>query len=108
LEKKFEKNDCSVTQLRTGENVTPEPQCTAEEFAYRFCSVFNSSSVIIPDNTHFTLAGFFNLPSISKSYVKQAIRRLTSSKYVGPDEIPSFINVDCFPLFYITFSILLC
>jgi hypothetical protein len=107
LKKKCEKNGHSVTQLRTGENVIPEPWCTAENFAYHFCSVFNSSSpVIIPDNTHFTLASFFNIPSIYDSDVKQAIRRLSSSKCVGPNEILNFIHVS--PLFHITFSILVC
>jgi hypothetical protein len=45
----------------------------------------------MPNNAPFTFSDFLNVPSISDAEVKQAIRRLSLSKCVGPDEIPSFI-----------------
>jgi hypothetical protein len=77
-----------------------QPQCIAEAFADHFSSIFNSSSfVVIPNNACFTFYDFLNIPSISDSDVKQAIRRLSLSKYVGPDEIPSFIIKVCSDIF---------
>jgi hypothetical protein len=77
--------------------MTP-PQCIVEAFADHFPSVFNSlslSSVIIPNKARLIFCDFFNVPSISDSDVKQAIRRLSPSKCVGPDEILSSIIRDC-------------
>jgi hypothetical protein len=70
-------------------------QCIAEASADNFCSVFNSSSVVIPDNTHITFSDFLNVPSISGRDVTQAIRHLNALKCIGPDEIPSFIINGC-------------
>jgi hypothetical protein len=93
---KFKNNDHVVTQFKVGKNVMREPTCIAEAFAGHFSSIFNSSSsVVIPNNASFILSNFLNVPSISDSDVKKAIRRLSSSKSVGPDEILSFIIKGC-------------
>jgi hypothetical protein len=48
-------------------------------------SIFNSfSSVVFPNNACFNLSDFFNVPSISDSGVRQAVRRLSSPKCAGP------------------------
>jgi hypothetical protein len=39
----------------------------------------------------FSFSDFLNVPLISDSDVKQAVQCLSPSKYVRPDEIPSFI-----------------
>jgi hypothetical protein len=51
--------------------------------------------VVILNNARFTFSDFLNVPSISDADVKQAIRRLSPSKCVGPDEISSFIIKGC-------------
>jgi hypothetical protein len=62
---KSRKNDHSLAKLKIGANVITEPRCIVEAFADRFCSNVNSSSsVVIPNNIHFTLI-FLNVPSIS-------------------------------------------
>jgi hypothetical protein len=55
-----------------------------------FCSIF-ISSVDIPNNIHLNFSDFLNVPSISDSDVKQAFRRLRSSKCINADEILNFI-----------------
>jgi hypothetical protein len=87
---KFEKNDHVIIQLKTGENLVTQPQCIVEACVDHFSSIFNSpSSAVLRNSATFTFSGFFlNIPSISDSDVKQAIRHLSSSKCFGPDETP--------------------
>jgi hypothetical protein len=89
----LKKNDHVITQLKIGENVITQPRSIPEGIADYFSSIFNyPSSVVFPNNVHFYY--FVNVPSISDSDVKQAIRRLSSSKCVGSEEIPSFMITD--------------
>jgi hypothetical protein len=47
----------------------------------------------------FVRSNFLNVPSTSDSDFKQAIRYLSPSKRVGPDEIPSFFIKSCSEIF---------
>jgi hypothetical protein len=86
--------------LKSGDNVITQPQCIADEFADHFAALFKtSSSVDILNNLHFILSDFLNVPSISNSDVKKAIRCLILSKCVGPDEISSSIIKGCSDIF---------
>jgi hypothetical protein len=88
---KFKKNDHVVTQLKIVENITTQPQCIVEAFADHFSPIFNApSSVVIPNNTHFTFSNFLNISSISDSDVMLASRCLNQTKCVDPDEILSY------------------
>jgi hypothetical protein len=88
------------THLKLGENIITQPQCIVEAFADNFPSIFNCpSSAVSPNYARFTFSDFLNVPPISDSDVKQAIRRLGPSKCVGPDEIPSFIIKGCSEIF---------
>jgi hypothetical protein len=50
------KNDYVFSQLKVGDNVITEPHCIAGAFAEHISSIFNSSSsVVIPNNSRFTL-----------------------------------------------------
>jgi hypothetical protein len=46
-----------------------------------------------------TSSDFLNVPFVFDSDVRQAIRRLKTTKSVGPDGIPSFINKACSEIF---------
>jgi hypothetical protein len=99
---KFKKNDHVVTEIKFVGNVTTQPHCIAEAFADHFSPIFNSPSfVVIPNNAHFTFFNFLNISSISDSDVMLAIRCLSQTKRVDPDEILSSI------IFLVTFLILL-
>jgi hypothetical protein len=88
---RFKKNEHVVNQLKIGQKVITEPQCIVEAFADHFSTIFNPSSVVISNNTQSLTSDFLNVPPISDSEVKKTIQHLSSSKSVGPDEIPSFI-----------------
>jgi hypothetical protein len=97
---RFKKNEYVVNQLNIGQKVITEPQCIAEAFADYFSTIFNSPpSVVIPNNAQFLTSDFLNVPPISDSDVKKAIRHLSSSKSVGTDEIPTFIIKGCSEIF---------
>jgi hypothetical protein len=78
---RFKKNKHVVNQLKIGQKVITEPQCIVEAFADHIFSIFNSpSSVVIPNNAQSLTLDFLNVPPISDSDVKKAIRHLSSSK----------------------------
>jgi hypothetical protein len=65
-----------------------------------FSLIFISpSSVAIPNNARFIFSEFLNFSSIYDYDLKQAVRRLSSWKCVGPDKIPSFIIEGCSEMF---------
>jgi hypothetical protein len=94
---KFKNNYHTVTQIKSGDSFIAEPQLFAEAFADYFRSIFNSSSAT---QVHYspletTSSDFLNVPFVFDADVRRAIRRLKSTKSVGPDDIPSFIIKGC-------------
>jgi hypothetical protein len=89
---KFRENYQVFAQLKIAENKITQAQCT---LLLKPWIIFLPSSVVILNNARFMLSDFLNIPSVSVSDVKQAVRCFSPSKYVGPDEIPSSIIKDC-------------
>jgi hypothetical protein len=97
---KFKRNDQSVIQIEIGNKISTEPQRIADVSADHFPSNFNSSSSVhAPNNSECVSSDFLNIPHISDSDVQRAISRLSSTKCVGPDEIPNFIIKGCSEIF---------
>jgi len=91
----------TLTQIKSGDNFITEPQLIAEAFADHFRSIFNSSSAtqVHYNPVETTSSDFLNVPFVFDSDVRRAIRRLKSTKSVGPDDIPSFIIKGCSEIF---------
>jgi hypothetical protein len=71
-------------------NVITDARGITEASPAHLCSIF-ISSVDIPYNINPNFSDYLNVPSISDSDVKQAIRRLRSLKRADGDGISSLI-----------------
>jgi hypothetical protein len=98
---KFKNNYHSVTQNKSGDNFIAEQQLITEAFADHFRSIFNCSSAtqIHHNSVETTSSDFLNVLFVFDSDIRRAIRRLKSTKLVGPNGIPSFIIKGCSEIF---------
>jgi hypothetical protein len=88
-------------KLNLETNFITEPQLTEEAFADHFQSIFNSSSAtqVYSNPMDKTSSYFLKVSFVFDSDVRWAIRRLKSTKSVGPDDICSFIIKGCSEIF---------